>query len=102
MGRVRVVSLLALIALVLSAPLFAQQGTSSIGGKVTDEQDAVLPGAAVVVTNEETGIFREVTTSEEGTYLVTQIVPGRYRVIAKLAGFRSLERSGLILQVGTQ
>jgi hypothetical protein len=102
MGRVRVVSLLALIALVLSAPLFAQQGTSSIGGKVTDEQDAVLPGAAVVVTNEQTGIFREVTTSEEGTYLVTQIVPGRYRVVAKLTGFRSLERSGLILQVGTQ
>jgi Carboxypeptidase regulatory-like domain len=101
MGRVRVVSLLALMALALSAPLFAQQGTSSITGKVTDEQGAVLPGVAVVVTNEETGIFREVTSSEEGTYLVTQIVPGRYKVTAKLTGFRTMERSGLILQVGT-
>lgn len=102
MGKVRVVTLLALMALLLSAPLFAQQGTSSIGGKVTDEQGAVVPGAAIVVTNEETGIFREVTSSAEGTYLVTQIVPGRYKVTAKLTGFRTMERSGLILQVGTQ
>src|SRR5262245_48776840 len=90
MGRIRVVSLLVLMALVLSAPLFAQQGTSSIAGKVTDAQEAVLPGVAIVVTNEETGIFREVTTSGEGTYLVTQIVPGRYKVTAKLDGFRTM------------
>src|SRR5262245_55275602 len=102
MCKVRLVTLLALMALMLSAPLLAQQGTSSIGGKVTDEQGAVVPGAAVVVTNEETGIFREVTSSAEGTYLVTQIVPGRYKVTAKLTGFRTMERSGLILQVGTQ
>src|SRR5262245_40493495 len=102
MCKVRLVTLLALMALMLSAPLLAQQGTSSIGGKVTDEQGAVVPGAAVVVTNEETGIFREVTSSAEGTYLVTQIVPGRYKVTAKLMGFRTMERSGLSLQVGTQ
>src|SRR5262245_40847674 len=102
MCKVRLVTLLALMALMLSAPLLAQQGTSSIGGKVTDEQGAVVPGAAIVVTNEETGIFREVTSSAEGTYLVTQIVPGRYKVTAKLTGFRTMERSGLILQVGTQ
>ena len=82
MGRVRVVSLLALMALVLSTSLFAQQGTSQISGKVTDEQGAVLPGVAIVVTNEETGAFREVTSSEEGTYFVSQLVPGRYKVAA--------------------
>ena len=100
MGRVRVVSLLALMAIVLSAPLFAQQGTSQISGKVTDEQGAVLPGVAIVVTNEETGVFREVTSSEEGTYFVSQIVPGRYKIKATLTGFRTMERNNLLLQVG--
>ena len=84
-----------------ATPLFAQQGTAAITGKITDEQGAVLPGVAIVVTNEETGLFREVTSSSEGTYLVTQIVPGRYKVVAKLEGFRTMDRGGLIVQVGT-
>ena len=100
MNRVPVGSL-ALMLVVLSTPLFAQQGTSQIGGKVTDEQGAVLPGVAIVVTNEETGIVRELQSSAEGTYLVSQIMPGRYKVVATLAGFRTFERSGLVLQVGT-
>lgn len=99
MNRVPV-GLLALMLLVSSTSLFAQQGTSQIGGKVTDEQGAVLPGVAIVVTNEDTGVFRETTTSAEGTYLVSQIVPGRYKVTAKLAGFRTMDRSGLTVLVG--
>jgi hypothetical protein len=99
MNRVPV-GLVALMLLVLSTPLFAQQGTSQIGGKVTDEQGAVLPGVAIVVTNEDTGIVRELQSSAEGTYLVSQMMPGRYKVVATLAGFRTFERSGLILQVG--
>ena len=50
-----------------ASPLLAQQGTSEIGGKVTDEQGAVLPGVSIVVTNEESGVFREVTSGSDGT-----------------------------------
>ncbi len=81
-------------------PLFAQQGTAEIAGKVADEQGAVLPGVAIVVTNEETGVFREVVTGPVGTYFASQLVPGRYKIAAKLAGFQTTERGGLILQVG--
>ncbi len=76
----------AVILLAVVTPGLAQQGTSAIGGKITDEQGGVLPGVAIVVTNEATGIFREVTSSEEGTYLATQIVPGRYKIRAQAAG----------------
>ncbi len=85
---------------VAAPPLFAQQGTSQVSGKVTDEQGGVLPGVAILVTNEETGVFREVTSSAEGAYFVSQMVPGRYKITAKLLGFHTMERSGLILQVG--
>ena len=86
---------------VAAPPLLAQQGTAEIGGRVTDDQGAVLPGVALVITNEATGVFREVASSAEGTYVASQLVPGRYKVVAQLTGFRTAERSGLILQVGT-
>jgi hypothetical protein len=82
------------------SPLHAQQGTSEIGGRVTDEQGAVLPGVSVVVTNEETGATRELTTGADGSYFASQLIPGRYRIAAKLASFRTFERGGLVLPVG--
>src|SRR5262245_28046807 len=45
----------ALNALLLPAAAGAQQGGSAIRGRVTDEQHAVLPGVAIVVTHEESG-----------------------------------------------
>jgi len=102
MRRILVGPILALsFFLAVAQPLSAQQGTSEISGRATDEQGAILPGVSIVVTNEATGVFREVITSDEGTYLAAQLVPGRYRIVAKLRGFRTTERSGLLLQVGT-
>ena len=86
--------------LAAAAPALAQQGTSEIGGRVTDEQCGVLPGVTVLVTNEGTGVFREVVSGPEGSYFVSQLVPGRYRIAAKLAGFQTTERGDLVLQVG--
>ena len=88
------------VSLVVTAPAVAQQGTSEIGGKITDQQGGVLPGVAIVVTNEDTGVFREVLSGPDGSYFVSQIVPGRYRLTAKLEGFRSLERRGVVIAVG--
>src|SRR6187455_2990515 len=99
MVRLPIGAALTLVAL-LTVSARAQQGTSEISGRVTDEQGAVLPGVSILVTNEATGVFREITSSPEGTYYASQLVPGRYKIAAKLAGFRSLERSGLVLQVG--
>jgi hypothetical protein len=100
MRRVLVGTFVALFVLAIVTPLVAQQGTSEIAGRITDEQGAVLPGANIVITNEATGVFREVVSGPEGTYFVSQLVPGRYRISAKLTGFRPVERAGLQLQVG--
>ncbi|MCU1385265.1 MAG: hypothetical protein JWL71_3962 [Acidobacteria bacterium] len=83
-----------------AATSFAQQGTAEMAGKITDEQGAVLPGVAIVVTNEETGVFRDVITGPAGTYFASQLVPGRYKIAAKLQGFQTTERGNLVLQVG--
>src|SRR5215510_3004319 len=88
------------LCLAAATPSFAQQGTAEIGGKITDTSGAVLPGVSIIVTNEDTGVFREVLTTANGSYFVSQIVPGRYRLAAKLEGFRGLDRRGLIVEVG--
>jgi hypothetical protein len=101
MGHVRVTCALAALALLLPAPLIAQQGTAQISGRITDSQGAALPGVAIVVRNEETGAVRELTSSAEGSYSAAQLTPGRYSVIGQLTGFRKAERTGLVLLVGT-
>jgi len=60
----------------------------------------VLPGVNIVITNEDTGVYRELVSSPEGAYFVSQIVPGRYRLAAKLEGFKALDRRGVVLEVG--
>ncbi len=92
---------LAIVISVASVPALAQQGTSEITGRALDEQGAALPGVAIVATNEDNGQFREATTSAEGVYHLAQMVPGRYAIVAKLTGFRTFERRGLVVAVGT-
>jgi hypothetical protein len=88
------------VFLLAASAAFAQQGTAEIGGRITDAQGGVLPGVAIVVINEDTGLYREVVTGEGGAYFVSQMIPGRYRVSAKLSGFKGLDRRGIVLVVG--
>ena len=83
-----------------ATPALAQQGTTEIGGRVVDAQNAVLPGVNIVITNEDTGATRELISGPEGSYFASQLVPGRYRVAAKLEGFKALDRRGITLIVG--
>src|SRR5687767_9433806 len=92
-----------LLALLL--PLFvdtasAQQGGSAIRGRVTDEQQAVLPGAAIVVTHAESGTIRETATGSDGAYVVPGLLPGPYRIQVELAGFSRLLREDLVVRIG--
>src|SRR5436309_940589 len=100
MNRVFVGLMLAVFLGALAAPTLAQQGTADIGGRATDEQGDVLPGVMIVLTNEETGVFRQVMSGEDGSYFVSALTPGRYRLAATLAGFRNFDRRSLILEVG--
>ena len=54
----------------------------------------------IVITNEDTGVVREIVSTAEGSYFASQMVPGRYRIAAKLEGFKALDRRGITLTVG--
>ena len=100
MARIRILACAVLMVLVSAVAARAQQGTAEIAGRAMDQQGAALPGVNIVATNEGSGVFRETTSSADGRYILSQMVPGRYRIVAKLDGFRTYERVGLVLAVG--
>ena len=78
----------AMIALPLVLPASAQDLYGSVVGVVKDSQGGVLPGAAVVLINRNTGLKREATTNTEGGYTFANVLGGAYDVRVTMAGFR--------------
>ena len=77
-----------------------QQGRSELRGRVTDDTGGALPGVNVVVTNQDTGTFRELVTSGDGTFFAAQLIPGVFTISAELAGFRGFRRTDFAIGVG--
>src|SRR5579872_939773 len=61
--------------------------TGTLLGTVTDKSGAVVPGANVKATNQETGQSREATTSEAGQYRFDLLPIGTYEVRVTSKGF---------------
>ncbi len=78
----------------------AQQGTSEVRGRVLDSTGASLPGVTVTVKNQNTGMFRETLSGDNGAFIASALVPGRYEVSATLQGFKTFKRGDLQLEVG--
>ena len=74
--------LLAVLMFANVSLLHAQTDQGRIGGVVTDANEAVVPGASVVVKNERTGEERTATTTESGSYTISALKPSIYTVSA--------------------
>ncbi len=78
-------SLLAVCLFCLSFTAFAQN--SQLTGLVKDKTDAVVPAAAVTLTNVETGAVLNAKSSKAGFYAFASIVPGKYSLAGDAPGF---------------
>ena len=86
----------------LTVSLFAQANMGRIQGSITDQTGSAIAGATVTVTDTARGISRTLTTEDAGTYLATNLTPGAYVVRAEAKGFKTTERSNILLQVGSE
>jgi carboxypeptidase family protein len=91
------VAALAILPAIQSA--HGQGITGSMTGTVTDPSGAVVGGATVTVREVDTNAARTITTSEAGTFTVTQLPPGHYTVKVDRAGFKTYEQSGITLVI---
>ena len=96
------VAFLAVVFSIAAAlPSVAQTlGNGNIVGTVTDPSGAAVPGAAVVVTDTDTGVSRTLTANSDGVYTANFLVPGHYEVVASAASFGKVDHKGLVLTVG--
>ncbi len=78
----------------------AQASSADLSGTVTDSQDAIVPGATVIVRSPATNITRTVTTNDEGRYQIFALPPGEYEVTAEAASFKKTVISPVRLTVG--
>ena len=75
------------------------QSTAQLSGTVKDQSGAVLPGVEVTATQTATSFKRSVVTNETGSYVLTSLPVGPYRLEGTLPGFRTFVQTGIVLQV---
>ena len=78
----------------------AQGTTSRVSGIVTDDSGAIIPGATVTLTNEQTGVSFETVTTASGAYAFEAVQVGVYTISIQLQGFKKFVSSGNRVSIG--
>jgi len=89
----------AIFAMLMPALALAQETSGTIAGVVRDPSNAMLAQAYIVVTNEQTGLKREVTTNALGEYRVPFLPVGVYSVRVQKEGFKSQVQTRIALEI---
>src|SRR5262245_35001763 len=97
MKRILVVA--ALLALAIPGVALAQVDRATLAGTIKDSGGAVIPGATVSVTNVATNVASQQQTTETGTYLFVNLIPGKYEIDVELSGFKKTSQI-VTLEVG--
>jgi len=93
--RTLLISVTALVCL----PLAAQTYNGRILGTVADPSGAAVSGAAITITDVQRGTTRTLTTDQSGLYAAPDLSPGIYKVRVEAKGFKTVERTGVTVEV---
>src|SRR5271155_122737 len=94
------VALAALLLAGTSPGLHAQDIFGTINGTISDASGAVLPGAQVTITQENTKISRVLTADDKGYFVAAQLAVGPYTVTAQKDRFKTEQKTGNELVAG--
>jgi Carboxypeptidase regulatory-like domain len=92
MGKLFAAGCLSLVAL-------AQSDRGTITGAVTDPANAVVPNAAIVASNTETGAKFETVSTATGAYTLVNLPAGVYNLEVSSTGFGKFVQQGIRVQV---
>jgi hypothetical protein len=93
------VAALSLAVLAGCLPAFSQGNAGRILGGVTDQTGGFISGATVTIIDTQRNLARTLTADAAGEYNAPNLLPGTYTVRAAYQGFKTEERSGVILEV---
>jgi len=102
-ARAGIASYLTLATAVLAfiAAAHAQSVAGVVGGVITDQRGDRVPGAAVTLTNRETGVERGAASDSRGEFTIASVPPGEYRLEAQRQGFLKYGQT-LTMEVGEE
>ena len=83
--------------LLSTMPLSAQQVSGRMSGSVTDASGSFITGADVKIVSEATGQSRDTKSGNDGSFEITNLQPGNYRVEISQTGFKRLQQGGIEL-----
>ncbi len=104
-GAVSQACLLVVVVLSVASAVHAQTDRGTLTGQVTDQTAAIIPGASVKAIHVATNFERQVITSDEGSYTITQLPVGmlrRHRYSPELSNDDPGERRGYCRQHRTR
>jgi len=90
------------LALLLAMPgtTYAQRTTAELNGTVVDESGGVIPGADVLLINENSRTESRSVTNSDGFFAFSAVNAGTYTVQISLQGFSTYEVTGIPLNAG--
>jgi iron complex outermembrane receptor protein len=98
--RIAILMACAALIVLLAAPMPAQSPPGRITGTVRVASGAPVGGAAVAITNQQTGATRVVRSAASGAFEAADLAPGTYTVSADVQGFRRAIQRDLRLDPG--
>lgn len=88
--------------LLLACAPSARTQTAQLSGAVKDSSQAAIPNAKITTTSEETAINEITLSNLQGYYNFAFLRPGSYAIKVEAAGFRTITRLGVNLEVGQE
>jgi hypothetical protein len=99
LARVRVWVIFCTLALLIGGLYGQQDFRGSIEGRVLDPTGGVIPGVTVTATLLEQDKTHTTLSNDSGAYNFSYLEPGAYRLKAVMPGFKTYERSEIVVQV---
>ena len=88
--------------MLLAFGLNAASQTANLSGAVRDSSQAIVIGASISISRESTGLKQTTSSTEQGFYFFTFLLPGSYTITAEAPGFGAVSRAGLKLDPGQE
>lgn len=92
-------ALLSPVSLAVSPCASAQNVYAAIHGTIMDSTGAVVPGAAITVTNTATNLKTSTTSDSKGFYTFPQLQIGPYTLSVTATGFQKFQSTNLTLNL---
>ena len=88
---------LLLLVFAVSPSAWPQSSTATVSGTVRDQTGAVIPGANVTLTRQDTNESSKTASSSMGYYVFAGLVPGPYLLVVEAAGMQKFEGTLTVL-----